>query len=309
MRHLLRLLLCGALALLPLAARAVEVSVVNASKPTRCAEEDNVYVKLQSDGVRRFTVTARHPPYLGAVTVDSAAADFTHCAISGAKDYPFTPRSVTLFEDGEWRLMGHTYGGFWTPYVVPVRVGARVESGLHLLQLIRRHKGEWIELLVLYPADGYWRTKPLPPDHLPDTAYGSSFLFGPIVERERPLVVIDAVEYVPATRTFRLAFAEGGGTGTLRLAGFDTSEVTLAVALERTIAPDRPFAALRSMFVTPGNADVIEAAFIAGDGRRGIPAGILDFARERAAEVSFGRRWPSRHNLSAPDLIFGAFGR
>jgi len=48
--------------------QAVEIS--NRSGATVCAEEDNVYYTLASPDVRRFTVTARHPPYLAALTRD-----------------------------------------------------------------------------------------------------------------------------------------------------------------------------------------------------------------------------------------------
>ena len=35
------------------------VRVINASKPTQCAETDNVYLKLTSRATRRFTIEAR----------------------------------------------------------------------------------------------------------------------------------------------------------------------------------------------------------------------------------------------------------
>ena len=33
---------------------------------------------------------------------------------------------------------------------------------------------------MLYPQDGYWRARPLPPVNLKWSAYGSSFLVGPV---------------------------------------------------------------------------------------------------------------------------------
>src|SRR5215467_204414 len=47
------------------AAEAVAVTVENASTPTLCAETDNVYLKLASSMVRRFSVEAVHPAYAG----------------------------------------------------------------------------------------------------------------------------------------------------------------------------------------------------------------------------------------------------
>ena len=61
---------------------------------------------------------------------------------------------------------------------------------------------------MVYPADGYWRVKPLPPPSLTDTAYGSSFLFGPIEEGTRPFVAIRSIAFEPATMTFRLVFPQ-----------------------------------------------------------------------------------------------------
>jgi len=46
---------------------------------------------------------------------------------------------------------------------VPVRVGSRVESGLHIIQLWKRFQERAEEVLVFYTADGYWRARPLPP--------------------------------------------------------------------------------------------------------------------------------------------------
>ena len=69
-----------------------------------------------------------------------------------------------------------------------MRIGDRVEKGLHLLQvwMIRPMGGE--EVLVLYPQDGYWRLRPLAPAGLAPTAFGSSFLIGPVEVEGRPIV-------------------------------------------------------------------------------------------------------------------------
>ena len=109
-----------------------------------------------------------------------------------------------------------TFPSFWRPNQVPVRVGNRTESGFHLLQLWTRHQERAEEVLVIYPADGYWRARPLPPKNLRWSAYGSSFLIGPVEAESRPFVDIRDIAFDPATRTFTLNFARGG-SATLRL--------------------------------------------------------------------------------------------
>ena len=111
---------------------------VNASRATRCAEEDNVYVKLLGSGVTSFRISAEHPPYIAAVSNDSTAPDFTHCDMSQDPSFRFAPRTVILYEDAEIRLVGHSFSTFWRPDVVDFRVGEKNEPGLHLVQLLKR---------------------------------------------------------------------------------------------------------------------------------------------------------------------------
>jgi hypothetical protein len=283
-------------------AAPVAVDFVNASRATRCAEEDNIYVKLQAPGIASFRVSAEHPPYIAAIRQDSTAPDFTACDFSGDPSFPFEPRKVVLYQDKSIRLVGHTFVGFWRPDVVDFHVGGRNERGLHLVQLIKRGPRGEVEILVVYPADGYWRVKPLPPDTLRDTAYGSSFLFGPVDEDTRPFVAIRSITFEPATMTFRLSF-RNGTSGALTVAETTPASTRLALALDPPVAGDRPFAALRSMFVTPAQADVAVAAW---PGEKSA-APILEFTRIKAPAARFGRLTQSRHNLSAPDLIFDEF--
>ena len=296
-----RTLICLAGLVAHCASAAVAVDFVNASRVTRCAEEDNIYVKLVAPGVTSFRVSAEHPPYIAAVKKDSTAPDFTHCDMSQDPRFSFTPRTVILHEDTDIRLVGHSFASFWRPDVVDFSVGEKNESGLHLVQLLKRRPQGDVEILVVYPADGYWRAKPLPPPTLPDTAYGSSFLFGPVEESTRPFVAIRSIAFEPATMTFRLAF-RNETRGVLKVAAVTGASLTLAVALDSEVPPGRPFAALRSMFVTPAQADVSIAAWAEGK-----VAPILDFSRVNARSARFGRIAPSRHNLSAPDLIFDEF--
>jgi hypothetical protein len=285
----------------------VAVELVNASKPTHCAEEDNVYVKLIGADVGGFRLTVQHPSYIADIAQDSTAPDFSQCDMSHDPSYPFTPRDVTLYDDGRYRLLGHTYKTNWRPDIVPFRVAGKEERGLHLVQLFKYVDGVPIEIVVLYPADGYWRAKPLPPLHRPETAYGSSFLFGPIEEQGRPLVRFSDIEFDPATLTFRLDYASGG-TGRLTVTAATPEGLDLDIAFEAVAGAGRPFAALRSMFVTQAQADVSEAAWhLASGGEETHP--ILAFAKATVTEARFGRSTKSRHNLSAPDFVFRDFRR
>jgi hypothetical protein len=287
------------------AADALAIDVVNESEPTRCAEKDNVYLQLQSAAVRRFTIEAVHPAYVGTIVMDRWAPDFSHCDMASDPAFKFEKRRVTLYETEEWWLVGLTFESFWRPNRVPVRVGDRVESGFHLLQLWTWRDGRADEVLVLYPADGYWRARPLPPPNLRWSAYGSSFLIGPVETGPRPLVDIREVAFDPQTRTFTLQFARGG-SATLRLDKLDQERIVLDVALDPAVA-DRPFAALRSMFVSEGNSDVARVGWRGKDSDAWRQEPVMDFKRAHAAEIWAGRLAPSRHNTSAPDMVFRDF--
>ena len=281
------------------------VEVVNASEPTLCAEKDNVHLKLASPDVRRFTIEAMHPAYMGTIVVDRYAPDFRNCDMSNEPAYKAEPRRVTLYETNEWQLVGHTFPSYWRPANVPVRVGERVETGLHLLQLWTRFQERAEEVLVLYPPDGYWRARPLPPAHLRWSAYGSSFLVGPEDMAGRPLVDIKDIAFDPATRTFHLAFVRGG-SASLRLQSLDQDRIALDVTFDSAIS-GAPFAALRSMFVTEVNADVARVGWRTKDAQAWQQAPVMTFARADAVELWAGRALPSRHNLSAPDMVFRDF--
>ncbi|MFO1158796.1 MAG: hypothetical protein U1E60_08155 [Reyranellaceae bacterium] len=282
------------------------VDIINDSTPTRCAEEDNVYIKLQAERIGRFRIEARHPAYVGTIVADRWAPDFTNCTLSGAADYKFERRRLTLYETEDWQLVGLTFPSFWRPNSVPVRVGQRTESGFHLLQLWTRFQERAEEVLVLYPADGYWRARPLAPQTLRSSAYGSSFLVGPVEAQGRPLVDIKEVTFDPATRTFTLAFARGG-SATLRLDALDQERIDLGVAIEPPVGAKQPFAALRSMHVTETNSDVAQVAWREQGSALWVDSPVMSFKRARAVELWAGRRVPSHHNTSAPDFTFRDF--
>jgi hypothetical protein len=300
---------CVALsALLDAAAHGDELAVAidNKSRATLCTEEDNVTLRLQSPAVRSFRIEARHPAYIGTLAVDRTAPNFQHCDLTPpVPQRTFVPRRVTLYEDADWQLVGLTFATFWRTNPVPVRVGARQENGIHLLQLWTRFQERAEEVLVVYPTDGYWRARPLPPPHLRATAYGSSFLVGPVEVQTRPLVDIREVAFDPATRTFTLAFARGG-SAKVRLAALDQERIALDVTFDRPIARG-PFAALRSMFVRDTDADTSRAAWRTVNDPSWHSAPILGFRSANAVELLAERVIPSRHNTSAPDMTFRDF--
>jgi hypothetical protein len=288
------------------AADALAVDVVNASEPTQCAEKDNVYLKLQSGDAKRFTVEAAHPAYVGTIAKDNWAPDFSNCDMSSDPAFKFEKRRLTIYETEEWQLVGLTFPSFWRPNQIPVRVGNRVETGFHLLQLWTRYQERAEEVLVLYPADGYWRARPLPPQNLRWSAYGSSFMIGPVETSGRPFVDIKDVAFDPERRTFTLNFARGG-SATLRLDKLDQDRIVLDVGLGAPVAAG-PFAALRSMYVTEGNSDVAQVRWRGKDKPAWTQMPVMDFKNASASELWAGRTMPSRHNTSAPDMVFRHFG-
>ena len=288
---------------------AVEVS--NASEPVLCAEKDNVTINLASREVRRFRVEAAHPAYIGAVQRDSFEADWTGCTTPGdpaaapVQAPPRPPKRTTLYEQIDLWVVGLTFPTFWRPAAATVRIGERVEKGLHLIQvwMIRPMGGE--EVLVLYPQDGYWRLRPLAPDGKAPTAFGSSFLIGPVEVDGRPIVKIREVAFEPASRTFTLAF-ERWGAASVKMATIDQNRHTLEVAFDRGI-DGRPFAALRSMYVTEFNNDVARIAVREKGAKGWREDNIMAFKRATATDVWAGRVAPSRHNTNSPDMVFGSF--
>ena len=297
------------LALVPFAASAagLGVEVTNASEPVLCAEKDNVTLAFASPEVRRLRVEAVHPAYVGALREDRFGPDFTACPQELSKETTEVrpPRRVTFYEDVETWLTGYTFANWWRPHDVPFRVGDRVERGLHVVQLWVRRDERAEEVLVVYPGDGYWRIRPLPPKHLGWSAYGSSFLVGPVETEGRPVVKISEISFDPATMTFRIAFATGG-SATLKVGALDRDRLALDVTLDRAVM-GRPFAALRSMYVTETNNDVARVAVREPDAKGWREEPVMAFKGAKATDVWAGRVAPSRHNTSAPDMLFSRF--
>jgi len=288
-------------------AQTLAVDVTNASEPVLCAEKDNVTINLTSRDVRSFRIEAAHPAYIGSLQRDSFEADWTGCTAPGdpTPGTPQPPRRTTLYEQIDFWVVGLTLPTFWRPSTTTVRIGNRVEKGIHLLQvwMIRPMGGE--EVLVLYPQDGYWRLRPLAPAGLAPTAFGSSFLIGPVEVEGRPIVKIREVAFDPAARTFTLAF-ERGGAATVKMSTTDQNRNALDVSFDKPV-DGRPFAALRSMYITDFNNDVARIAVREKDAKGWREEPILAFKRALATDIWAGRVSPSRHNTSSPDMVFNGF--
>jgi len=284
------------------------VSVTNGSEPVLCAEKDNVSIEFASPEVRGFRIEAAHPAYITSIQRDSFEADWTDCDMSGDPVHhsgvQLTTRK-TIYEEPDIWLVGWTFPTFWRPATATVRIGDRVEKGLHMVQVwvIRPMGGE--EVLVFYPQDGYWRMRPRAPAGLAPTAFGSSLLLGPVEVDGRPLVRIREIAFDPKARTFTLHYALGGAA-TLRMAHLDEHRHTLEVAFDKPIS-GRPFAALRSMYVTEFNNDVARIAVREPGAKGWRESPILDFRTSTASAVWMGRTAISRHNTSSPDFVLNGF--
>ncbi len=285
------------------------VEVTNQSEPVLCAEKDNVAIAFQSSQVKSFRIEAAHPPYIGTIQRDSFEPDWTACDMTADPSHkpPAPPRRTTLYEEIGFWLVGHTQSSFWRPATATVRIGDRVEKNIHLLQLwmIRPMGGE--EVLVLYPQDGYWRIRPMAPEGMGLTPFGSSFLVGPVDIEGRPIVKIREVAFDPKLKRFTLAF-ERGGSASITLVRSDRRMTALDVAFDRPRV-GRPFAMLRSMYVTEFNNDVARIAVRERAAKGWRENNIMRFDKATATDIWMGRTTPSQHNTSSPDFVFNSFSK
>jgi hypothetical protein len=288
-------------------AEPLAVEITNASEPVLCAEKDNVTLNFTSSAVRSFRIEAAHPSYMGMIQRDSFEADWTGCTAPGDPQAgPLRPPKRTmLYEQIDFWVSGLTFADFWRPATATVRIGDRIEKNIHLIQvwMIRPMGGE--EVLVLYPQDGYWRIRPLAPQGLAPTAFGSSFLVGPVEVDQRPIVKIKEVAFDPKSRTFTLQF-ERGGSATVQMTSVDQNRHVLDVAFGKPI-DGRPFAAIRSMYVTDFNNDVARVAVREPGAKGWREDGIMTLKGTKATDVWAGRVAPSRHNTSSPDMVLNRF--
>lgn len=284
------------------------VDIRNLSEPVLCAEKDNIRVDFASPDVRSFRIQAQHPAYIGTIATDRWAPDFTSCDMSS--DSVFSsgaqqPKRVTFWETPEYWLTGYVFPSFWRPNSVPITVEGRSEK-FHMIQLWKLHRERAEEVLVLYPPDGYWRARPLPFGDMRWTAYGSSFLVGPVEVQDRPIVALKDMAFDPATMTFTLNFMRGG-SAKLRVATVDQDHFAIDVNLDRAMPDGLPFASLRSMYITETNSDVARVQWRSAGAPSWGEGTIMDFKGAKAQELWAGRTVPSRHNLSAPDMVFQRF--
>ncbi len=284
------------------------VEVTGASEPVLCAEKDNVTVNFTSAQARTFRIEAAHPAYIGMLQKDSFEADWTACDMKNDPAHVSavaSPTRKTLYEEPGLWVVGWTMPTYWRPATASVRIGDKVETGLHLLQvwMIRPMGGE--EVLVLYPQDGYWRLRPLAPEGRAPTAFGSSFLIGPVEVEGRPIVKIKEIAFEPKARMFSLSFARGG-SATVVMSRTDQNRHTLDVTLDKPVS-GVPFAAVRSMYVTEFNNDVARLSVVEKGAKGWREEPVMAFKKAQATDVWLGRTSPSRHNTSSPDMVFGAF--
>jgi hypothetical protein len=185
-----------------------------------------------------------------------------------------------------------------------VRVGSAAVADVHFIRLIRKtpDADSWPEVLVLY-SDGNLRLKPQAPQSGGDPVFGSSVVIGPAPRGERPVAQIRSVTYLTSRRSLRVRY-QSGGAATLRVRRADRQLTRVEVVGRYPTSSDVPFATVRSMFVSEGNADVDtvwwQDASGVVDG-----AALNSFTSGRGTAFAFGRSVRSLHNTSAPDLWIG----
>ena len=100
---------------------------------------------------------------------------------------------------------------------------------------------------------------------------------------------------------------ERGGSATLDLVRTDrTGSTRIDVAYDKPVA-GRPFAMLRSMYVTEFNNDVARIAVREKGAKGWREDDIMRFGKAVATDVWMGRTSASQHNTSSPDMVFGGF--
>jgi hypothetical protein len=293
----------------PVRAEPSAIRVENKSSPTLCAEDDNVDLRFYGTA-KQWRISAKAPAFMGLIARDQTAPDFTDCVIKDAPpEEGAVVNKIVLYEDQVYQLVGYRKtSGFWRKSDVDVRVGETHVNHLELLQWHIKHQGQFYEFLVLYPSDGYWRLRLLPPQPLAATAYGTSFLIGPVEQAARPYVALKSVSFDPDARAFTVAFVKGG-EAVLALADLTAAQVALDVTLSKKPDQKLPFMAMRSMFVRADNAD---SAVVAVKSRNENKWDATDVMAYRGGKVStfwLGRLHPSRHNTSAPDMQVDGFKR
>jgi hypothetical protein len=296
----------------PEAAEELQIRVENRSVPELCAEKDNIELDFISPRLRRLQIQAVHPAYINTIVSDRAAPDWSSCDIThDPKIWDEANKQTqrhTFWETREFWLTGYRLPStaYWRQNNVPIVVDGKVENGFDLIQLWMLYRERAEEIMAFYPPDGYWRARPLPFEDMRWTAYGSSFLIGPVETQERPIVAFEEIIFEPSSRTFVLKFKRGG-EGRLTVKYIDQDRLTLDVNFSDAMPGGRPFAALRSMYATQTMSDAAIVAWRSKRAKGWEEAPAIRFPGASATEVWVGRHLPSRHNLSAPDMVFSRF--
>jgi hypothetical protein len=256
--------------------------------------------------VKNFKIEVVHPAYIGTLKHDKFAPDWTACEMKTEALAQQMPKRITLYETVEWQLVGNEFANFWRPSNVTFKVGDKVFKNIHLAQLWKRHTERNEEVLVVYPQDGYWRARPLPPEHLGWSAYGSSFIVGAVEVEGRPIAKLKEIEYIPAKNSFLITYLDGN-QATLTVEELTRDKILLDISFKQAIK-NKPFAALRSMYITRTNNDTAEVAVLEKGAKGWVETDIMGFKGAKSAtDIFIGRTYPSRHNTSAPDHVFGSF--
>lgn len=291
----------------PASLDGLAVEVKNDSEPVLCAEKDNVSLSFTNKDVRSFRIEAAHPVYLSVGMRDNFEADWTACDMAADPAYKAADpaRKITLYDDNDLWIVGYTFPTFWRQASATVRIGDRVEHSIHMLQVwVLRTDGSE-EVLVLYPQDGYWRPRPMAPKGFRNTAYGSSFLIGPVEIDQRPLVKIKEVSFDPKFRAFKMDF-ERGGSAVVQMSTIDDNRLALDVAFDHPIEGG-PFAMIKSMYITEFNNDAARIAVREKGAKSWREEPIMSFKGANATDIWLGRLNPSQHNTTSPDLVFNSF--
>ncbi|SEM41607.1 hypothetical protein SAMN04489760_11466 [Syntrophus gentianae] len=262
-----------------------------------CAEQDNVSVSYSSSHLTSFTIEASHPTY--PVTVDNCKADFTNCSTPDP-GYTFTPRTFKLFDNGLTVIEAVREASWWRPKGMAVSVDARSPvKNIHYIRVYKKISGsnEWPQVLVLY-MDGNLRLIPQPSVGQSSVCFGSSIIVGPVVEESRPIAELVSVHFDSASDSLRVIY-KSGGSATLLFPEVSRSATKVNVLVDYPIEKG-PFATVRSMYVTVGNADVDSVQWKDSSGLHNAP--ILTFPGGKGTEWLFQRQSLSSHNTSAPDI-------
>lgn len=289
------------------ATASLGVLVRNQSTAPSCEGPENLVLTFVSEAVRRLRIEARHPAFTTALATDADVPSYLGCPTGPAAAAPVASEGTgqVLMDTAELRVSGHGAPGFWRPATVPVKVGDKAFNGLGRLEVAVKRNGAVVPVLALYPADGSWRLRPLPPPHLARTAFGAAVLIGPVAQEQQVLVKLASVAIAPTGRAFTLSFA-GGGSAEVTLAGVDDQRLTLHAALAQPVAT--PFAALKAHYVMQGEAEITRLAWRSSAAAAFGEAPVMSFTDTPDVTLLWaGRAAPTRPAPTAPDIVFSGF--